>query len=78
MRSNSFTALDRKERRTIYRITTEKVIPSSTVNRREYHTVHRRQLLFTVLRLFSRNEYVSFFFISCPEAITDGKGGALI
>lgn len=30
----------RRERRAIYRITIENVIPSSSVNGREYHTVH--------------------------------------
>ena len=56
-----------KERRTIYRITIENEISPST-HRREYPTVHGRLLSFIAPRLFLRNEYVS-----CPEAITDGK-----
>lgn len=73
MRSNSFAVLDSgKERRTIYRITIENEIPPSAVNKKKYHRVaaHRRLLFFIALCLFSRNEYVS-----CPEAITDGKEG---
>lgn len=60
----------RRERRAIYRITIENVIPASSVNGREYHTVHANGSFFHCSASFSP-EMNTF---SCPEASADGTG----
>lgn len=58
----------RRERRAIYRITIENVIPASSVNGKEYHTVHGNCSFFALFCFFSP-EMNTFL---CPEASADG------